>query len=191
MMTYHDHFFGQVEISSRPSEAILSLYPVVQLAKLVGRDHFTAQLRRLLSAQGHVALTDGTSAPDFATLLQHLQCDQIGYARLSLRQDISEGHNLVCTLVFVEGTLEVRAVWTGYKELRAYELVKTLLLPLRHSGLDERTLFQEDRGSLKRLPKDSESQLLAILSYHGEPYSREAHGELRGLVDQLDGKNRF
>ncbi|KAA8690540.1 Unknown protein sequence [Pseudomonas caricapapayae] len=51
-MTFNDHFFGQVEISSRPSEAILSLYPVVQLAQLVGRDHFTAQMRRLLSVHG-------------------------------------------------------------------------------------------------------------------------------------------
>ncbi|WP_054070432.1 MULTISPECIES: hypothetical protein [Pseudomonas syringae group] len=190
-MTSNDHFFGQVEISSRTSEAILSLNTVVQLAQLVGRDHFTAQLRRLLSVHGHVALTNGTSAPDFATLLQHLLYEQIGYARLGLRQDISEGNNLVCTLIFVEGTLEIRAIWTGYKELRAYELIKTLLLPLRHSGLAERTFFLKDQGSLVRLPKDSENQLLAVLSYHGEPYSQAAHGDLQNLVDQLDGKSRF
>ncbi|KAA8690539.1 hypothetical protein [Pseudomonas caricapapayae] len=124
-------------------------------------------------------------------MLQHLLHEQIGYVHLGLRQDISEGNNLVCTLVFVEGTLEIRAIWTAYKELRAYELVKTLLLPLRNSGLAERTLFHNDQGKLVRLPKDSENQLLAVLSYHGEPYSQAAHGDLHNLMDQLDGKSRF
>lgn len=48
-MTSNDHFFGQVDISSRPNEAILSLYPVAQQ---VDPDHFTAQLRRLLRVHG-------------------------------------------------------------------------------------------------------------------------------------------
>lgn len=51
-MTSNDHFFGQVEISSRTGEAILSL----PLAQLVGRDHFTTQLRRLLTFMGTLRL---------------------------------------------------------------------------------------------------------------------------------------
>lgn len=190
-MSIADHFFGQLENNRRLGEVSIPLYSTVKKAQLVGREHFTAQLRRLIGQHGRVVFTDGTSAPLFPELLQCLQIDQIGFVRLGVGNDLSEGHNLTCTLMFVEGTLEVRACWTGYKELRAYELVKTLLRPLRESGLAERTLFQQAGDDDTRLPQDSESQLLAVLSYHGEPYNEAAHGNLNNLVDQLDGKSRF
>lgn len=184
-MSMSDHFFGKV-YRTRDGEADVPLYQAVPLARAAGAAHFTAQIRRLLGQHRYLVITDGTSAPEFPRLLQYLQEDQIGLVKLGLREDLSEGKNLTCSLVFVEGVVEVRACWTGYKELRALELAQTLLRPLWETGLANRTFLQQGDHETP-LPTDPDEMFHSVMSFHGEPFTPSAHGQLQNYIDRING----
>lgn len=187
-MSMKDHFFGPLYSDRDTGELSQSLRQAVSLARLVGAEHFTAQVRRMLSQHRHFALTDGTSAPELPELLRLLQVDQIGLVKLDTRRDLDEGQNLTCHLVFVEGVLEVRACWTGYKDIRAFELVDTLLRPLVDHGLAPRTFLVQGKDELP-LPTDPGEMFLAVMRLHGESFVHGAsgHGALQSYVDRITG----
>lgn len=190
-MSFHDHFFGKID-STREGELSLSLAQLLPYARATGPARTTAQVRRFLSRHSHLVLTDFHSAPAFPELLRNLVSEDISLVRLGLRQDLGDDPDqdktLNCSLIFAEGTLEIRAYWTGWKELRAMELVQTLLRPLIAVGLSSRTFLVHDEHEVP-LPTDTEAMFKTVMRYHGHPFIEGGHGEMKRFVAALNGSD--
>ena len=94
-------------------------------------------------------VVDNTSHPDFSSLVEAFPPDMIGRVVVGARGDrnASVKATLFCTLYFPCGLVSVQPHWTAYKDIRAAEIVKTLIKPLRTSGLLERTFLNLEPDS--------------------------------------------
>lgn len=184
-----DFFFGTL-YSKDNTVTSIGLHRLLERTEYCKPAHFTAQLRRVIGEHGNLEATDGTSAPPFMKLLKGLDLDHVGMLQIKGRRDVNENTGtLSCTLFFVEGTLEVSAHWCAWKELRASEIISTLLGPLITMDLLDRTLIL-DNGMESGLPKDSESLVQALFRLAGTPYNVAIHGPMSDYTNSIDGLTR-
>lgn len=184
-MEHEDFYFGTIFTRESSKEKAISLFELLQNASLSGQAHFTQQLRRLLGEHKSLIASDGTSAPPFPQLLDSVDVNQIGLVRIGGRTDINQNTpTLECTLIFVEGPLHVRPHWTAYKELRSWEIIRTLLMPLRSTGLASRTVVQIG-GNEQPLPSDPEKQVRLLFEVAGHPFNPVTHGEMATYIAHI------
>lgn len=164
-----DFYFGNVSKSESGVHS-LSLSQLNSLARLgVEKNSFTAQLNRLLNKVGcNLIVNDGTSYPDFHTLIDHIETDKISMIELEARTDINEAVDatLACNIYLTEGVLNVRPHWCGYKEIRADEIIDTLLVPLFLLKLNSKTVINDgQRQKLSDDPVKAIHEIFALSKY--------------------------
>jgi len=185
-----DFFFGDVYISDDSQEHSISLRSANELASICGVKHFTAQIRRFLRTHGLLVLTEGTSHPPFPELIKHLETEEIGLVQIGAREDVNSNvpATLDCSLMFVEGIVSVRPHWTAYKEIRADEIVTSLLVPLHESGLIGRTITQRTRHSVELISSSVEQQINVLFGLSGFPYDSLNHGRIENYLRKFENK---
>ena len=100
-MKNEDFFFGK-----KP----FNLNDWRDLASSVSQDHFTAQLNRYLNANDNfLEIMDGTSHPDFSSLLGAISPAEIGNIRIFARSDQNDAlkATLACDILLVNGVVRV------------------------------------------------------------------------------------
>lgn len=185
-MPVYDFYFGELYWREGTNQLAIPLYELLEKARISGAQHFTAQLRRVIKDQGHLIASDGTSAPPFPQFIQSLDTDQVSLVRIGGRTDVNENTGtLECTLIFVEGPLHVITHWCAWKELRAYEIISTLLVPLISSGLISRTVISS-KGKDCLFPRDHSAMVDELFYLAGNPYSPVTHGEKHTYVRHIE-----
>lgn len=158
-----DFFFGQTSSGSIDGAPTHSLTSVLESLQGVERVFGTAQFNRYLAANGQlVVVTHGTSCPNFYSLLDKMDCNQIGRIEIIQRTDrnLNVPGTLGCDLYLPHGILRFLPHWCAWKKERAREIVTSLLVPLHIRNLISRTLIRNSDGTL-----------MPIL--HGENYDFE------------------
>lgn len=114
---------------------------------------------------------------------------QIGLVYVGSRKDVNQNvkATLDCTLVFVEGTLNIRPHWTAYKEIRANEIINTLLKPLRKYKLVGKTLLVTDEE--RSMPWDPTAQVRALYDMTGDNYRESTHGPMSKIVAMIEAED--
>lgn len=160
-MKNKDVFFGQ---------APYDLFTINEIAKTVSDSHFVAQVNRYLTYNGGcLDIFCGVSSPPFETLIKKLTKESIGRIKIFSRTDQNDAVNatLSCEILLEQGVINVVPQWCAYKEMRAEEIVTTLLLPLHSLGLQNVTFLEVDDKLIPLLEageNDFESELRAIFS---------------------------
>lgn len=161
-----DFYFGTIN-KTAGSEFSLSLNHLNKLIRLgISPSAFTAQLNRLLAqTDSHLVVSDGTSYPDFITLINHINPDAISMIELEARTDINTAVDatLACNIYLADGVLNVRTNWCGYKDIRADEIMATLITPLYLLQLNTRTVI--DNTLLSSDPADAIHQVFVLSKY--------------------------
>lgn len=185
----YDYYFGRFYADAERNEVNLSLNDLIRRGKLSGPEHFTAQLRRLIAQNPQAVVTDGSSNPPFEDFLACLDMSQIGLVYVGSRKDVNQNvkATLDCTLVFVEGTLNIRPHWTAYKEIRANEIINTLLRPLRKYKLVGKTLLVTDEE--RSMPWDPTAQVRALYDMTGDYYRESTHGPISKIVAMIEAED--
>jgi len=140
-----DFFFGDIT-AHKANGVKYPLRDMNDLTKRVTPDFFTDQLNRLVRiGNQRLTLTDDTSMPDFESLVSHIRPEAVGYVRIYPRKDINSAveATLACDLIMKEGVVTVCPHWCAYKDIRAAEVVSTLLVPLHRTGLAARTYLDD------------------------------------------------
>jgi hypothetical protein len=180
-----DFFFGEYYVDD--GTPVISLHELASLTKKVDAGFFSRQLNRFLKANGgRVFFSEGTSSPPFWQFIDKLAPDAIGvieiYARTDMNQAVSA--TLACDIVMDQGIVSVAPQWCAYKDIRADEIVGTLLLPLHLKGLEARCLIRWEDGKTERLSRNMnyEEELAQVFKLSKYP-SAFGYGE--------EGRKRF
>ncbi len=77
----------------------------------------------------------------------------MGYIEIYARTDINNNVDatLACDIVLENGVVSVVPHWCAYKDIRADEIVSTLLVPLYLKGLHTRTYLRWEDGKTDKL----------------------------------------
>jgi len=165
-----DFFFGEI-YETKDKTFQLQLSDVNKLGNIVSPEFFYAQLNRiLLSYNNRIDLYDGTSHPDFPKFIKYLPPENIGMIQIGQRKDVNDNvkTTLDCSIFLTNGIVRVTAHWCAYKEIRADEIVSTLLNPLIEHKLIEKTFLKKPDGEAIAISRDKESaskQLFALSGY--------------------------
>lgn len=187
-MNKKDFFFGNIIEGKKGAE--LGLSDVVKVAERVSSEFFTVQLNRLLKdLGGKIILSDGTSFPRFWEFISKLKFVEIGFIEIYARMDMNDSvkATLACDIVLQEGIVSVVPQWCGYKEIRADEIVSTLLVPLHLKNLQGKTYLRESgnvEGSLLvgTSYQDELEQVFALAKY---PYAMDSERKRAEYIDSL------
>lgn len=178
-MSKNDFFFGKICKGKNGPE--LSLSDVVEKIERtpVSASFFTAQLNRFLRINNGMATLSGeSSCPPFWDFISNLMIDEIGFIHIYARTDLNKSVNatLACDLMLAEGVLSFVSDWCAYKDIRAGEIVSTLLVPLHLLGLQDKTYLRFDEETSEKLLEDSslESELSAVFSLAEYPYAMDS-----------------
>lgn len=180
-----DFFFGELERSGKTLKSSLNKFG--QLTGPVNKEYFTSQVERLFEEyKGFtLVLTDGTSHPDFESVLKKIDKDRIGLVKVFQRNDVNTNVDctLACELYFKYGVIEVRPHWTAYKDIRMQEVFTTLIEPLWTQGLINKTSlvdkldFTSETYKNLSMSMDKESiatSVIALCSKSWDAYFDEA-----------------
>lgn len=151
MAKHNDFFFGDYYSEGGAS---IPLRKIEDLADKVEPAFFTRQLNRFVAEHGgHVRVSDGTSHPPFWKFIDSIQPSSVGYIEIYARTDINDNVDatLACDIVLDTGVVSVVAHWCAYKDIRADEIVSTLLVPLYLKGLHVRTYLRWEDGKTDKL----------------------------------------
>ncbi|QQK62627.1 hypothetical protein FJD32_024980 (plasmid) [Shewanella sp. LC6] len=158
-MRKRDFFFGEVYEGS--GGATLRLSDMEPLARKVSAEFFTAQLDRMLKEHdGQLTLSDETSYPSFWSFIDKVDTKQVGYVEIYARQDVNDNvkATLACDIVLVNGVITVKPHWCAYKDIRADEVISTLLVPLHLKALQDKTYIRWDDGETEHLLQNDDYQ---------------------------------
>lgn len=158
-MRKRDFFFG--EVYEEGCGATLRLSNMEYLAGKVTAEFFTAQLNRMLKKHdGRLMITDGTSHPCFWSFIDKISPEQIGFVEIYACHDVNDNveATLACDIVLNNGVITVKPHWCAYKEIRADEVVSTLLLPLHLKGLQDKAYVRWDNGETEPLLRNDHYQ---------------------------------
>jgi len=150
--TKTDFFFGEIK---RHADSGLTLnWPALQdTAKLVSSELFTKQLNRLLRDVGEpVAICDGSSSPNFYSLLDCLNGDDIACIELYTDHLVPGSDDrlvLSCKIYLLEGILDFKTSWMADNQY-ASQLIDSLLLPIHRHGLKHKVFINGGLG--KKIP---------------------------------------
>lgn len=152
MRTKEDFFFGKTHQGSKG--ITLQLSDIETLAEKVSDNFFTAQLNRMLQEHGgRLTISDETSLPNFWSLIDKIAIEQVGFVEIYARYDVNDSVNatLACDIVLLNGVLSIKSHWCAYKEIRAGEIVSSLLVPLHLKALQNKTYIRWDDGTTEPL----------------------------------------
>ena len=158
-MSKSDFFFGKVYNGS--DGATLGLSDLEPLARKVSAAFFTAQLNRMLKEHGgRLTISDGTSYPRFWSFIDKVDPEQVGFVEIYARQDVNDSveATLACDIVLVNGVITVKSHWCAYKDIRAGEVISTLLVPLHLKALQDKAYIRWDNGETEPLLQDDDHQ---------------------------------
>lgn len=158
-MRKRDFFFGEVYEGS--GGATLRLSDMEPLARKVSAEFFTAQLNRILKEHdGQLTLSDGTSYPSFWSFIDKVDPEQVGFVEIYARQDVNDNveATLACDIVLVNGVITVKPHWCAYKDIRADEVISTLLVPLHLKALQGKAYIRWDDGETEPLLQNDDYQ---------------------------------
>ncbi|HGS4434334.1 TPA: hypothetical protein ACMDNU_003470 [Vibrio cholerae] len=150
-MSKSDFFFGKVYGNSG---ATLRLSDMEPLVRKVSAAFFTAQLNRMLKEHGgRLTISDGTSHPSFWSFIDKVDQEQVGFVEIYARQDVNDNveATLACDIVLVNGVITVKPHWCAYKDIRADEVISTLLVPLHLKALQDKAYIRWDNGETEPL----------------------------------------
>jgi len=168
-----DFFFKTLNRNKKESSLYLS--ELRDLTEEFPRYFLKKQINRILrDLPNHtLIMTCGTSHPDFLTLLELFNTEDIGQIVISYRTDIDSNvkRTLECTLILDEGVINIRPHWCAYKTMRADEIVTTLLMPTLLFGYENVTYLSHESGvdkdNFRR--EDFEVLLMHIFALSGYP----------------------
>lgn len=152
-----DFFFGQAASFSIDGAPTHSYTSILESLQGVDRAFATAQFNRYLASNRQlVVVTHGTSSPNFYSLLDKIDCSQIGRIEIFPRTDRNQNVpvTLGCDLYLPHGILRFLPHWCAWKKERAREIVTSLLVPLHLRGLIDRTLVRGENGILTPICHD-------------------------------------
>lgn len=158
-MSKTDFFFGEITKSGSFAKAHLS--DLNEAAKRVSPSFFTAQLNRIMRENGgRLIVSDGTSSPSFFPLLDKIAQEGIGFIDIYAANDVNQNveATLACDILLDEGVINVKAHWCAYKDIRAEEIISTLLVPIHLKSLEEKTCIRWDSGKLTPLVQQCDYQ---------------------------------
>ncbi|WP_387489091.1 hypothetical protein [Photorhabdus sp. RM96S] len=150
-MRKRDFFFGDVYEGS--GGATLRLSDMEALARKVSAEFFTSQLNRMLKEHdGLLTISDGTSHPSFWSFIDKVDTKQVGFVEIYARQDVNDNveATLACDIVLVNGVITVKPHWCAYKDIRADEIISTLL-SLHLKALQDKAYIRWDDGETEPL----------------------------------------
>ena len=155
-----DFFFGKVR-SQRNELSSIELNNLNDVAERVSSEFFTAQVNRLLQANnGELVINDDTSSPEFEMLVGKLVASDIGFIDIESRTGINNTvkATLSCSLYLLHGVIHVRPHWCAYKEMRADEIISSLLVPLHLNGLIDKTCLRWSDSEVSPLLQEGDFQ---------------------------------
>lgn len=143
-MKTSDFFFGQMY--TEDGTPCISLPDLLTHATRVPQQYFARQLNRIsrTSKNNLLVVWNETSSPSFDELLFRLDPAAVGMVVIGARTDINRNVpvTLDCSLYLDEGVVNIRPHWCAYKEMRAAEIISTLLSPILLYGLFDRTYLK-------------------------------------------------
>lgn len=182
-----DFFFGKYY--NQDGQALMSLNDIVELAEKVSPDFFTRQFNRFLADHnGRLMLSDSTSCPSFWQFIDNLAPESVGYIEIYARTDINDSVDatLACDICLEQGIISVTPNWCAYKDIRADEIISTLLVPLHLKGLRDRSFIRWDDGKTEPLIRNedwgSELQKIFILSKYPHAIGYREEGSRRMMA---------
>lgn len=164
-MKKNDFFFG--EILKSGGHFNKPFCDVIELSTQVSAFYFTTQIERVLTAlEGEFILNCDTSYTEVYRLIEKLNALNIGKVELvRVKYHPPEiPFVLTCKFYLRNGVVSVRSHWCAYKEVRAEELVHTLLAPLFQYNLISKTYISYD-GELESVSNDTEELIRNVLGY--------------------------
>ncbi|MEI8616494.1 hypothetical protein [Shewanella oncorhynchi] len=159
MRTKEDFFFGKAYQGSKG--ITLQLSDMESLAEKVSDNFFTAQLNRMLQEHGgRLTIADESSLPHFWGLIDKIDIEQVGFVEIYARYDVNDSVNatLACDIVLLNGVISIKTHWCAYKEIRAGEIISTLLVPLHLKALQNKTHIRWDNGTTEPLLRNDDYQ---------------------------------
>lgn len=147
-----DFFFGEYVASN--NRGSISLDQMLPLADKVSGVFFTSQLNRFLQLNsGRISLHDGTSQPSFFELIDKIDDSSIGYIEIYARTDVNSSvrATLACDIFLEHGVVSVTPHWATHQDIRADEVIATLLVPLHLKGLHAKSFVRTAASEPKRL----------------------------------------
>ncbi len=181
-----DFFFDTLD-----NEGNIDLSDLAAYADITTPKYFKRALNRCLRdiPNNRIIASDASTHPaGFAKILSLLDADDIGLTVIGRRTDVNDNvkYTLDCQLLLEEGILHVQPHWTAYKEIRAEEIVTTLLRPLMKKGLFSRTFINDNYESnyhdWQSISELSEIELVSIIfnlaGYPIEPEDAEPYAIL-------------
>jgi len=181
-----DFFFDALD-----NEGHIQLSDLAAYGEITTPLYFKRALNRCLrnAPDNRIIASDtSTHPPGFAKILSLLDTDDIGLAVIGRRTDINVDikYTLDCQLWLEEGILDVQPHWTAYKEIRAEEIVTTLLKPLMKKDLFSYTFindnYESNHHDWQSISKLSEVELVSIIfklaGYPIEPEEAERYAVL-------------
>lgn len=191
----NDFFFGKV-FKGEHGENELGLSNVGELAKQVSPEFFTAQLNRLLrSINGKVMLSEGTSSPNFWEFISKLSFDDVGFIDLYARTDINGNIDatLACDIMLHDGVVTVAPHWAAYKEVRANELISTLVLPLHLANFHGKTYLRHHKGQKEPLLDGSNyrDELTRVFRLSKNPGALGSVNELDRRAGEVERASKY
>ncbi len=156
-----DFFFGKMHKGGLGF--VLLLNDLTIIAQKVSDFFFTAQLNRILKEHGgRLTISNETSSPDFWSLIDKIVSEQVGFVEIYARDDVNDSVNatLACDIYLLNGVLSIESHWCAYKDIRAGEVVSSLLVPLHLKALQNKTYIRWDDGTT--------DPLLQMSDYHTE-----------------------
>lgn len=183
MNTINDFFFGQID---NTNPLTMQLHSTVTKGQLVSPKYFSHQLNRLLKTHNNlVILSCGTSMPSFAELMSMIPQEDIGFIEIYARTDVNSMMNatLACDIFLPNGVVSVVPHWCAYKEIRASEIVSTLLVPLIKNNAFNKSFIREG-GEKYTLPITSNELLDRIFLLSGYPHAGR-HLDITECINEL------
>jgi len=177
-----DFFFGNINNERIKNIYSIGLHQLIDMAEKVDADYFTKQLNRLLtSVGGNLIVNNGTSMPSLYKLLNKIHSSEIGMVQIGARTDINDSvkATLECSFYLENGILNLRPHWCAYKDIRADEIISTLLVPLHENNLISKTFTIWSEGEAECFSEDIESQVSCLFSLSGYPYYSTPDDEQR------------
>ncbi|WP_299945651.1 hypothetical protein [uncultured Microbulbifer sp.] len=167
---YIDPLFG--EIDTRKSTPRVDLSNVTDVADRLPAQSFKNQLGRLLrDNDGKVDVIHYSSCPDFERFLEKIPKHEIDCIYIGQRTDQNKAvkATLDCTLFLSDGVLRVIAQWCAYKDIRAQEIVDTLLVPIMSNDFTDRTFIKWSHDEIESLPNDMNIASGELFTLSGYP----------------------
>lgn len=176
-----DFFFGDIEYCLETNKG-LPLEKLKDISARVGAGYFTGQLNRLLNkVGGKISAPYQCSSGDLNCLLDKLVVGEIGLVELTVNIDLiaKSKKTLSCSIFLENGVIEVLSQWDMNEDVKVYELISTVLVPLHLNELETKTFIRwnSDRVQTLVFKDDYQQEVEDMLILMGKPYLRELDEE--------------